>query len=133
MRTAVGELPADVAAASQSGVWQGACRNSSMPCSLGRIREHTPGARLLATGQAQCRWGGACQTYAAFLECMDGHERQQCETIAAAAVWAVTQCHRPSPPAVTNLAQGLVFGTIGFLCIAAIGVFITYNAYPQVG
>lgn len=43
-------------------------------------------------------------------------------------------CHAPAlPPAVTNLAQGLVFGTIGFLGIAAIGVFVTYNAYPQVG
>lgn len=35
--------------------------------------------------------------------------------------------------AVTNLAQGLVFGTLGFLTVAAIGVAITYNAYPQVG
>ncbi|PRW60300.1 alpha beta-hydrolase isoform B [Chlorella sorokiniana] len=34
--------------------------------------------------------------------------------------------------AVTNLAQGLVFGTIGFLGIAVIGILITYNAYPQV-
>lgn len=62
------------------------------------------------------------------------HERRQCTKMAAAAaLMPVMQCHRPSPPAVTNLAQGLVFGTIGFLCMAAIGVFITYNAYPQAG